>query len=554
VVARALAAALAFGLAFAGGAANAQDITVEAVVDRSPIRENESFMYTVRVEGSVRGDPEVTGLNENFDILNRSTSTRIQIVNGRTEQVAEWQYQLMPQRTGTFVIPPAQIAGVVSNSVEIEVLASATTSDDLADIFMEVEATPGEAYVQAQIVFTLRLYVGIGTGRATLTTPEVEGVEAIVERLGEDANYSTIRGGRNYVVRERRYAVFPQEPGRLQIGPVVFEVMVIPNRGFSRVQRYRSESAEVEVLPAVAPPPEYPQAVWLPASRVELTERWSDDADSLEMGIPRTRALTIEADGLLETQLPDLEIVRADGLRQYADQPELDRVVSSNGLTAQRTERFAVIAQRAGNVELPAVELPWWNVNSRTWEVARINARTLAVTPSTEAVAPVVPQAEVSEPQIEIVTERSLRPYWLSGFLGAGWLLTIIAWLYTARRNARSAVAAAQPSNASVSARQALRSLERACVANDAPAAQDALLSWAQAEPAVGDCSSLGALADELPAEAADAVRDLEKHLYAPATGAVWNGARLGSRIASLRSIGGRSDKSARDPLPSLYS
>jgi len=553
VVGRALAAALVFGLAFSGGASNAQDISVEAVVDRSPIRENESFMYTVRVEGSVRGDPEVTGLNENFDILNRSTSTRIQIVNGRTEQVAEWQYQLMPQRTGTFVIPPAQIAGVVSNSVEIEVLASTTNTDDLADIFMEVEAAPGEAYVQAQIVFTLRLYVGIGTGRATLTTPEVEGVEAIVERLGEDANYSTIRGGRNYVVRERRYAVFPQEPGRLQIGPVVFEVMVIPNRGFSRVQRYRSESAEVEVLPAVAPPPEYPQAVWLPASRVELTERWSDDAESLEMGIPRTRALTIEADGLLETQLPDLEIVRADGLRQYADQPELDRIVSSNGLTAQRTERFAVIAQRAGSVELPAVELPWWNVDSRAWEVARIDARTLAVTPSTEAVAPAVPQTEISEPQIEMVTERALWPYWLSGFLGAGWLLTIIAWLYTARRTVRSD-AVSEARNASVTARQALRSLERACAANDAHAAQDALLSWARAEPAVGDCSSLGALADELPAEAADAVRDLEKHLYARATGAGWNGARLGSRIALLRSVGGRSDKSAHDPLPSLYS
>jgi hypothetical protein len=329
--------------------------------------------------------------------------------------------------------------------------------------------------------------------------------------------------------------------------------MVIPNRGFSRVQRYRSDSVEVEVLPAVAPPPQYPQAVWLPASRVELTERWSDDSDSLEMGIPRTRALTIEADGLLETQLPDLEIVRADGIRQYADQPELDRVVNSSGLTAQRTERFAVIAQRAGSVELPAVELPWWNVGSKSWEVARIAARTLEVTPSTESVAPSAPPTDFPEPQIETVVERTAWPYWLSGFLGVGWLLTAVAWWYTARRGGKPA-AVDDAGKVAGSARQALRSLERACRANDAGAASEALLSWAHAEPEIRHCGSLGALADELPQDAAEAVRELEKHLYARETGADWNGARLASSMAAIRTVADHARKRSSDPLPSLYS
>jgi hypothetical protein len=552
VVNRYFAAVAALWLTLACGAAIAQDLTVEAVVDRTTVRENESFTYTVRVEGSVRGDPTVTGLTENFDVLNRSTNTRIQILNGQTQQVAEWQYQLMPREAGTFSIPPAEIAGVSSNSVEIEVQPTIVSDDELADIFMEVEASPGEAYVQAQIVFTLRLYVGIGTGRATLTTPEVEGVEAIVERLGEDANFSTVRGGRNYVVRERRYAVFPQEPGQLRIGPVVFEVMVIPNRGFSRVQRYRSDSVEVEVLPAVAPPPQYPQAVWLPASRVELSERWSEDSESLEMGIPRTRALTIEADGLLETQLPDLSIVQAEGIRQYADQPELDRVVGSNGLTAQRTERFAVIAQRAGSVELPAVELPWWNVVTGAWEVARIDARTLEVMPSTESVAPPAPDSLIAEPLVETVVERSVWAWWLSGFLGAGWLLTALAWWYSAQRTSRRD--GSEPSARDTgTARQALRSLERACAASDAQAARDALLAWAARQPELNRPGSLGALADELPENAAAAVRELEKQLYSRGAHDAWDGSALAACLASIRAIGSRPQKSVSDPLPSLY-
>ncbi|MGD2166971.1 MAG: BatD family protein [Gammaproteobacteria bacterium] len=542
---------LAAWLMLACGAVAAQDVSVEASVDRASIRENESFTYTVRVEGSVRGDPTVTGLSDDFDVLNRSTSTRIQIVNGRTEQVAEWQYQLMPRRAGTFVIEPAQIAGSVSNPIEIEVLAGLPPGDELADIFMEVEAEPDQAYVQAQIIFTLRLFVGIGTGRATLTTPEIGGVEAIVERLGEDANYSTVRGGRNFVVRERRYAVFAQAPGRLTIGPVVFEVMVIPNRGFSRVQRYSSDSVELEVLPAVAPPAEYPQAVWLPAQRVALSERWSEDPDSLEMGIPRTRALTIEADGLLETQLPDLRIVQADGIRQYADQPDLDRSVDSDGLTVQRTERYAVIAQRAGSVELPAVELPWWNVTTRQWEVARIEPRTVEVAPSTEAVAPVTETQPEAPVRTETVVEYSPAGWWLAAVFGCGWLLTAVAWWYTARRASRASRAVDGRGHGS--ARAALTRLQRACAVSDADAARDALLDWASREATFSDCTSLGALADELPAEAAGAVRDLERHLYSAGAGD-WDGGSLAICVPSLRKLKDRSKTPSGDPLPSLYS
>ena len=511
--------------------------------------QNESFTYTLRVEGSVRGEPSVTGLTENFDLINRSTSTQIQILNGRTQQIAEFDYQLMPREPGEFVIPPAQIAGSVSNSVAVEVLPGLPPGDALADIFMEVEALPGEAYVQSQIVFTLRLFVGIGTGRATLSAPEVSGVEAIVERLGEDANYSTTRGGRNFVVRERSYAVFAQEAGTLNIGPVVFEVMVIPNRGFSRVQRYNSESVQVDVLPAVAPPAEYPRAVWLPASRVEISERWSEESTALEMGIPQTRTLTIEADGLLETQLPGLEMTTAEGIRQYSDQPELDRTTGPAGLTVQRTERFAVIAQQEGEVALPEIELPWWNVDARQWEVARIPSRMLTVLPSTEAVAPANDDIEEITAAAEPVVEQSAVAWWLAGLFGIGWLATAVAWWYSARVR-RPSRSAAQKKRGS--ARGALGHLERACRASDPQAARDALLDWASWEPAYNECHSLGALAEKLPETVAEAVDELERHLYSAAEES-WNGAALAGGVAELRRLRDRSNKASADPLPSLY-
>src|SRR5690606_32464970 len=100
-------------------------------------------------------------------------------------------------------------------------------ADAPGDIFLEVELSPPErAYVQAQIVFTLRLFLGTMTGRAAISPPEILDGDAIVERLGDDVEYRASRGGREFAVRERLYAIFPQRAGTLTVGPATFEAMV----------------------------------------------------------------------------------------------------------------------------------------------------------------------------------------------------------------------------------------------------------------------------------------------------------------------------------------
>jgi hypothetical protein len=245
------------------------------------------------------------------------------------------------------------------------VLAPDPSATATADIFMELAAEPEVVYPQSQVLFTLRLYVGVATGRATLTTPATTGVEAIVEKLGEDSEYRTQRGGREFNVRERRYAVFPQQAGTLTIGPVTFEAMVIPDRGFSRVQRFRSDVLDLTVQPAVAPPAALAGAAWLPAQRVTLTEEWSDAGDELAVGIPRTRTIVLEGLGLLDTQLPEVPLEQQAGVRQYADQPELSREITSEGLLSRRKVSLAVIAQAPGEVVLGGVRVPWWNVTEQ---------------------------------------------------------------------------------------------------------------------------------------------------------------------------------------------
>ena len=532
----------------------AQGPPVVASVDRAVVRANESFVYLLRAEGPVTGDPEIAPLAAQFDILNAPSSTRsIGIVNGRRSEVYEWQFPLMPKAPGDFTIPALRVGDRQSNPVAVRVLAPESSTGPAADIFMELGAEPEIAYAQAQILFTLRLYNGVTTGRATLTAPEISGVEAIVEKLGEDSRYQATRGGRDFIVLERRYAVFPQQAGTMTIGPVTFEAMVIPDRGFSRVQRFRSDVLEIAVQPAVAPPAELAGAAWLPARRVTLTEDWGDGGDELAVGIPRTRTIIIEGSGLLETQLPDLTVEQLPGIRQYADRPELERSITTEGLVSRRRVGFAVIAQSPGEIALGGVRLPWWNVAEQRWEVAELPPRTLRVTPSAEESEP----EPAATPPGATPLRSSPRSFWpiLSAVLALSWVVTMVAW-WRARSRRASSHAPAAPTVPAAERRPALRKilrdLESACAVGDPAAARNALLEFGETRFPEQPPRSLGALAALLPPSAAREVLALEAHIYGADTKA-WLGEGLEAALAELEKAGVTSDRPPPDPLMPLY-
>jgi hypothetical protein len=546
-------AVLAVAALPAGSALQAQEPPVQATVDRTTVRANESFTFVLRAEGPVRGDPEIAPLAAQFDILNSMSSRRIGIVNARATEVNEWQFQLMPKAAGDFTIPPLRIGDRQSNAIDVRVLAPDPASSAAADIFMELTAEPDVVYAQAQVLFTLRLYVGVSTGRATLTTPETTGVEAIVEKLGEDNAYETTRGGRRFDVRERRYAVFPQEAGKLTIGPVTYEAMVIPDRGFSRVQRFRSDVLELTVEPAVAPPPALAGAAWLPAQQVTLAEEWSGQGE-LAVGIPRTRTIVVEGLGLLETQLPDLTLETQPGVRQYADRPEFVREITEQGLRSRRSLSYAVIAQTPGEVTLAGVRLPWWNVATQRWEVAELPPRVLRVAPSADAAAA---SPAAVEPAAAVTTTASPREPtywpWVAAALGVAWLVTAALWWRARGRGPQPTPPGAAPkADPKPTVRRIMRDLGSACAVGDAAAARTALLHYAEARFPETPPRSLGALAALLPDALAREVLALEAHIYG-ATAGVWHGDGLKALLGELEAAATAPAPPAADPLLPLY-
>ena len=547
---RRLLVVLLCGSLAAVGFAQGQTVALRAGVDRETIRANESFTYILRAEGQISGRFDPSALARDFDILETSQSTRVQIVGGRTSQVAEWLVALMPRRPGRFELPPAVLGGVQSNTVTIEVLP-ALQSAGAGDIFIEVELDPRAGFVQAQAIYTIRLYVGIGTGRATLSPPAVEGGEAIIEKLGDDRDYQARRGNRDYGVHERRYAIFPQSPGVLRIGPTVYDAIVYPSNGFQRQFRLSSEVVALEVKPAVAPPATHPDAIWLPATDLRIEEAWSDGSTVFEQGVPKTRTLSVVARGVLETQLPEIELAPTPGLRQYADQPDLVRELDANGIEARRTERFAVIAQQSGSIDLPPLELPWWNVRTERWEIARLPGTTLEVQPGAPSASAteVTSVAAENAPEPAAAGAAGIWP-WVSAALGLVWLATVAVW-WLRTRASRSPVPQAAAARRE-SKRSLLRQIGIACRVNDARRVRELLLDWGRLAWANDPPTSLGVLASRLPGPLAAELRELEAALYGP-DAREWRGEPLRKALEAAPPLAGETGTDEPDPLAPLY-
>ena len=526
---------------------------VQASVDRAQVKLNESFTYTLRFEGEPDSEPDLAPVEQDFDILQRSQSTRIQGVNGQYSQFTEWVVVLMPTAVGNFKIPAVTVGGQVSNAVTVQVTA-AQDSDAPGDIFLEVSADPQHPYVQAQTVFTVSLFLGIDTRGSRLSEPQITGGEAIVEKLGDDRQFQVERNARRFIVIERRYAIFPQEAGNLTVEPMRFETQVLDGRRFSRIQRFNSDAVELMVRGAVAPPPEYASASWLPARSLQLSERFSGDDSGLVAGIPVTRSVVLTADGVLATQLPELMLTALEPIKQYPDQPELENTVTGEGLRASRTERFAVIATRAGDFELPGGVVPWFNVVEERWEAATLARRVIAVSADPE-------QPVFQEPQTTLVAgdppATTPGPWRLVSLgLAIGWAGSLVLMLGLFRRGAGGPDRRGSAEERERRRRRGARLLSqarRACADSDPAVARERLIAWGQVSFPDNPPATLGALARRVDPEIAAALVGLEAALYANRP-QPWRGDEL---LAALKTIDAvtRPKRSAgpQDPLLPLY-
>ena len=503
--------------------ANAANIQV--FVDRENINLNESFNLVFEAEGSVDNDPDFSPLSIYFDILNQSQSTNMTVVNGNFSRKTVWTLVLLAKQAGTYSIPSIEFGKDASPNLNITINnSSSKKSATDNNLFLEVEVDKPSTYVQAQIIYTVKLFRSVDIQNASLSEPELSAADAIVEKLGDDKRYQTTRNGVRFVVIERRYAIFPQQSGQLHIKPVQFNGQIVSQRRSffdsmpfnNTTKRIRSKQIDISVKPE---PSIFKNKNWLPSSEIKLVDKWPDNV-AFKVGEPVTRTISLLASGLTAAQLPVITQKDVENIKQYPDQPTLNNQTNENGIVGIRQEKIAFIPTKSGKITLPEINIPWWNTSTEKLEYARIESKTISVEASAQTLTTptfndqLTTSGSVDNP---IVTLNKAEPseFWFysSIILLACWLITLY-FLFRNFQNKPAKVESVNSVHTTPSVKNISKKFTSACRQNNRELCKSLLIQWASQQWPNDNISSLGDIALKVDNDLALHINTLNKTLY----------------------------------------
>ena len=86
----------------------------------------------------------------------------------------------MAKRQGNLEIPPVIIGTERSEAVPINVSAPSNALPGEADIFVTTNVDHTNSFVQAQLLYTVKVYRSVATRQPRLSEPDIRGVEVLI--------------------------------------------------------------------------------------------------------------------------------------------------------------------------------------------------------------------------------------------------------------------------------------------------------------------------------------------------------------------------------------
>lgn len=403
-----LSVVLALGCAFVLGLpvpGRAQ--TARAYLSQNEVPLNREFVLSVEVSGaqSLDQDPVLPDVSPFAAFLGSSTSSAMQVLNGRTSMSLTVRHRFQATAEGTFEIGPVSVrAGgrnLRTDPLTIRIIDGPATSTQSRrpgadgtvvpeDLFVTATASEPRVYVDEAIVVEYRI----------LTRVDVEGYNIArqpvttgfwVEELGDPQRQveQVVHDGLQYASAVvRRVALFPTTAGTKILEPLALEAQV-------RVQR-RSRSpfgdvfgsslfgsrvpvvvgsnpVEIEVLPLPAGQPDSFTGL---VGRLEVSA--SVDRTDAETNDALTFRLAVSGTGNMRT-LPEPELGFPSDVEVYP--PDVTERVepTEDGVRGSKIFDYVIVPRAPGRVTIPAVELAYFDVDAGTYAVAASDPITLAV-------------------------------------------------------------------------------------------------------------------------------------------------------------------------------
>lgn len=335
-----------------------------------------------------------------------------------------------------------------------------------ADVQLQSSLSSPKPYVLEQVVYRLRISSRHPIVNANLQPPTIDGQP--LPQLGSKRLEQ--KDGRHII--ELLFSIVSKKSGVRTIEAPALQALVkmdddlFSPYGMKEVTaRGHDVTLTIRSIPAA-----FSGSDWLPAERLVVTDDWSPSLEALRVGQSVTRTVILHAEGVSATQLPEIQFPSIPGVNIYPDKPEMSTELRDSKLVATKVFKFAFVPTQSGDLSIPALNVPWWNVkqdqqNVATIPSARMHIKGVVPANATSTSANSLPPAEPTTASMppHPVLASSHAPWWLWGVALSGWLAFF--WLGWIHRRVSKKEVGASPSG-SETRKSLARQLKKACFAN----------------------------------------------------------------------------------------
>jgi hypothetical protein len=421
-----------FVFIFYTGNLRSQDISFTAEGPRV-VETGEQFMvsFSLNARPSSFTPPDL----KDFYVLsgpNQSSSSSIQIINGRTSQstTITYTYYLQASEPGTFTIPPAKAVvnkkEYTSNSLSIEVIGeksqvqttpgeeSAAVQQDVPDeeLFVRILTDKKSVYQGEHLIATLKLYTRLNiAGFGSSEMPDfadfwTKDIETPTQINLQRENVGGVIYNTGII---RKVILFPQKSGNITIEPFKLETYIRQQSNTPRSifddffgpsyttvsKMLVSKPVVINVKPLPSPrPANFSGAVGSLniESEIDKTNTETNDAVTIK--------IRIKGNG-------NLNLVEAPKIDFPPDFDTFDPKVtssinnSSTGQSGTKIFEYLIIPRHAGNYRIPPVEFSYFDLNKNQYQTLTTGEFKISVARGNEEEsAPVVSGLSREELQI----------------------------------------------------------------------------------------------------------------------------------------------------------
>ncbi|MEM9365497.1 MAG: hypothetical protein AAGD07_05835 [Planctomycetota bacterium] len=259
------------------------------------------------------------------------------------------------------------------------------------------------------------------------TLPQVEVGGAIVfEPPSQSTRLNESIRGDSYTGQRYEWWIYPQQTGQIRVPAIKLNVSQTV---------FGSAPSPEPVLEVTQPlsievrlPSKEATGISVVTPDLEAKQSWSGESKQWRVGDGVIRTIERDIDDAPALILPPIDFVAPPGVQLFVKQPLTNNRFNRGSLSGSRTDAVTYVFESAGTIDLPAIEIRWWDSETSRVRKEMLEGITAEVLPALDRAIEQKPQESPS------LTRRSVS--WLVGGGLTSLILLVLIWHFAGRLGA----------------------------------------------------------------------------------------------------------------------